>query len=1475
MSINFEGLDNRLTVVENKTAYPYITTFKKEPFKSFALMKRKDIGHFYFSEYERVVKVYKYYNENLLKDKILNLENIYWFLLLRKYLREDKQEHSDEIYDFIIKCEVILGDKIGFKFSPSSKQKYPDIWSTYFALASLKLLGALKVYLSPKGKLNVRKAILEFIDSHKTGHGYLHCLDKDCPIDKKTSVVRTLYFILDALILLGVDVRANKEEFSEIIGDLKKDPTIVFKLLCSKFIETDINIRDKEIQYLYSYQRENKGFSFKKVEGQINTTFWVVYALNNYSWILDYNPMGIYSFINAKFQDILVAELNPIKLMELSKLAILFSIIWEKFIQEIERVLFKQLEQEKYVDLNQIKNTFGLVHGIEEVISFINLNYTFNLRILDNRVEFKNFIRNLGKGLQSIAREFYDRLSNNSIVSLSDISKRYKSSYYPENVKLREDVLPMIRDLARRNFFKGTIRSKRKPIKKKYLFYLNFFLEKIIVSDTEINLEQLLSEKEKLKDHKNTIYNMILKLKTATNKTREEIESYLLIDEIDIAKERIRYLIHNTLMDAEFLNENIELSFSEDLYYINLQKALEPEINAWKKQYSVLKSKLRDLELNLQARIEEKEEIRSITKILNSLKEKISNIEVDIHNKIEKFRSYFRETLETEYSDEIFNLLTREFEKISQRVQRYDNIIYRVSQQIQTREGKLKRKHKKIIDKWITIKQEFDEIFGYYTDGFEFFHKSINEIEEIRNTIRIEFSEIGKKINQQIAENEYEIKIILDAIKKETDAILSEKMNKIKDLQKTFKKEIKSKQKLYLLYRYLPEKLDALEEDILELMAQQVQLLKNKALEERKRAKTEDFDNFVNQEMANLKTKTISFNNYLNQLKSIRIKDVNKGVEKLQKQLEEANQLYKAKLNEGIAEISDFEEKSNVTIIQWENFKVYFYNEIENLKNERINTIITNKIKAVSLEKKTNNIDINELKKELNLNCKVLLTRIREMIEISQISAKLYEDKKCLLLHTDHFYKNEDLKNHIDNKILKPNNEAIGKILALYDSSIKNKTLGINTLELKNRIQDLRDFEKFSKEQFSKKIEELEIDRTRSDYKRTKKYFKETLENQSKALKNIKDSLIFFIETKDFIFKEFNKLSVDLKQNFENIAEDKEKIDEDFQGKVKRFDLKHRDIIEKIEIELKESLSKNYEIGKLNPEIREFYVQTKNEFQREYENKIEKLKEQVFNIKNDSFREDFLNYLNENKIQLSQLLGNLERSVEDDVEVKFYKRAYLKIDKRVKRIENEIKDKTKSLKNYVKKATKKSKDFETRNKYLIDDFGQFLQKFWEILGEKVKQLEQLIIKSYIETTINAVANGFLTTSFLNEELKIKKKNIQEAIIILISNGELEGKYDIRLGIYYEDPEILNNINEEELEVIKKMPFKFYMFITHLKSFTGQYASIIAMFASVLTITYTLFAITGNLFIALIPFTVIIILLSYAWYKKKKEAKIKI
>ncbi|MFX1386608.1 MAG: hypothetical protein ACFE9M_05265, partial [Promethearchaeota archaeon] len=243
------------------------------------------------------------------------------------------------------------------------------------------------------------------------------------------------------------------------------------------------------------------------------------------------------------------------------------------------------------------------------------------------------------------------------------------------------------------------------------------------------------------------------------------------------------------------------------------------------------------------------------------------------------------------------------------------------------------------------------------------------------------------------------------------------------------------------------------------------------------------------------------------------------------------------------------------------------------------------------------------------------------------------------------------------------------------------------------------------------------------------------------------------------------------------------------------------------------------------------------------------------------------------KIHLSQLLGNLERKVEDNIEIKEFKKCNVLIQKRAKSIELEIKDILRSVDTTIKEFAKQSKSFDQKSKFILEDFNKFIDEYFEILAEKVKALERLILKSYIDMTIKAVANEYLTIGFLNNELKIRKQNLQDHLLFLISTGELKGKYDPRFSIYFENPEILEELDETELEVIKSTNYKIQMLKRNLKNFTSQYGPLIAFFSSIVAITYYLFLFSGGN-PATFAFPIVIIILVLAYYLRKgKEEKI--
>ncbi|MCK4286985.1 MAG: hypothetical protein KAX18_12315, partial [Candidatus Lokiarchaeota archaeon] len=420
----------------------------------------------------------------------------------------------------------------------------------------------------------------------------------------------------------------------------------------------------------------------------------------------------------------------------------------------------------------------------------------------------------MSKGKQEFIQKFYDQISNKSIISLSEMFKKYKTLNL-EPIKLKEDIIPMINDLISRNFFKGDIKAKKRFLAKtKYNFYLKYNIEKIIVSDTEINTERILEEKGKLEDIRNDIFNITLKLQNMDVQIREEIDSYLLINEIDYAKERLKFVIRSAVMDADFLNENIENSFNEDFYFTNLKAILYTEIAQWDKVYSILKKKLGEVDSYLKGKINDKEILRNIDKLLEKLTGKLNLIEEDLEKNLDSFKKIFSENLEREITEDKLAPITHHLNQIIGNINQYDKIIFNISQQITTKEEEIVEKHRKIIENWLRIKEKYENEFEFYNEGFQFFKKNLNNIETIDIEFNNEILKIGELTKNKISANQFQE--AFEIIKNELDILLNGKITEIKNLQSIVKEGISKNQKLYLLYKHLQDDLDNLKSMIID-----------------------------------------------------------------------------------------------------------------------------------------------------------------------------------------------------------------------------------------------------------------------------------------------------------------------------------------------------------------------------------------------------------------------------------------------------------------------------------------------------------------------------------------------------------------------------------------------------------------------------------------------------------------------------------
>ena len=103
---------------------------------------------------------------------------------------------------------------------------------------------------------------------------------------------------------------------------------------------------------------------------------------------------------------------------------------------------------------------------------------------------------------------------------------------------------------------------------------------------------------------------------------------------------------------------------------------------------------------------------------------------------------------------------------------------------------------------------------------------------------------------------------------------------------------------------------------------------------------------------------------------------------------------------------------------------------------------------------------------------------------------------------------------------------------------------------------------------------------------------------------------------------------------------------------------------------------------------------------------------------------------------------------------------------------------------------------------------------------------------------------------------------------------LSGKYDPEIQLYYENPEIIDNLNPAKLKVIKSTNFKLYEFLNRFRFFTSQYGSILTFIAAIFTITLSLYNLSGGNPIAVIgPLSIALIVILYLFLRKQKEEKI--
>ncbi|MHA1899142.1 MAG: prenyltransferase/squalene oxidase repeat-containing protein [Promethearchaeota archaeon] len=1437
------------------------------------------IPDFFIPHYETVLNFFKGVSEQLLKYPNLDLEVIYWYLMMVRYLQVDLNKMptmTKELFKFVKKCEIKKDDDVvGFKLSPRSKQTEPDIWSTAYALIILKSMGKLSQYLTDPSIGVSHNQIKMFVESCRNKREYVHCLS-NCEICKKTTVYRTVFSVLEIFLSLYGDNMPRMDK-RDIIEMIKKSPgnsaKNVFRLIDLRLVNYAEIVNPDELEHFANMQKKDGGFSFNNNQpSNLNATFWVGYLLESYRSMVDYSRGKLYAYIVQKIKgiDIINDVRDASKLIQVSKLIILLNFVWRNLVNELEDVVFSSLSKKPMMSINELIMKSGVRNAEYEVVAFINFKYNIVLDIRDNEERFKQFLLKLDTIEKQFAKIIYAKAKNYVQIDLKEILDSYNRNL-EKNVRISIDfIVKIVEKMLKEFFIIGNIIERKKLFKKYYYLVRDEFVKRIIISNKPVVYEDIQKEKKRLNELREDIFNMTREIKQSAKNIINEVESLIFIGETEYAEKRLTNNIRKALLDAEFFNKDIELSL-ESFEYIKPERPLKDVLDEWRRVYSNLQSDFRNVKLIMMEKIQENMKLLNLKNLLTDLEAKINKYITDFRQELDLFKEEIRDKIDIEQSDHARENIEELQEKVFQldnRLKALDTDIYNLSHRILSEDEKIRKMHKKVINKWQSAKEDFDKAINYYIEGFGIWKQNIDKINELYDHYMERVKHLENDINNLVQDRKFNeaYKIIEEAITQ----IHQDLLKNDSEFGRITKELSKNRRNLYLLFKNIEKEWAIQRRKLAELVDNMREDLKDKVSVDKKRIIREGFNQLINEKIDYLEDAILNMELQLK--KAIKAENRTNLLNIIDSHFSNL-EVYYISSNKDIQQYIQKNEKDYQTIRvendtyikRWERFQAQFSLRIKQLRKDLIEELILRYINDYSNKVNKNQIDLAEIAKQIGLEKKDVLKHVNDMLSKSKLSGDYIKGTDYIILHNKEWRLNKRIKLFIDGQ-LNELKSIENRIAQLYNTSIKERSFNINIEEIREVSESFLDKKEEIIKEFNQKIDELKPNRENEMFIENLNYFQENINKLSSNVNSILDKANKSIEFTNYMNEQLNKIKTMINIKIHNIEDALAQRKLIPYSKNKSW-LKHT--IDSLESEIKTIKSNVYkELGNKWANIQDS-DDIRNEFNRFFENKFNKIYDS-FKDSIDEFNQTIINYeytrikaemdkiLAQKQNQLNKYLGKIQNDVLNKVEYRDYPSAMQTLHAKIEQINNLIKETEKELKNKNKKLAKKSEIFPLNsNRYLLRRWKNFKEEYINVVNEKESVLEKEIIETYINKTINAFKGKFVPFSFLADYFKIKKSKIQDIIIKLISEKRIAGNIYVHYDLYYEDESEIDKLDKDTLESMRSGVYKDPLKSEKLKRFAKQYSPIITTLASLVTIIFYIIRLFSELYI---PAWVLILLL---------------
>ncbi len=956
--------------------------------------------------------------------------------------------------------------------------------------------------------------------------------------------------------------------------------------------------------------------------------------------------------------------------------------------------------------------------------------------------------------------------------------------------------------------------------KKHYLTRADL-IHNVVISDKDISKSNLNREKQRLKEIKRDIFNMTREMERSARNIAHEVESLILVENVNLAEERMENNIKKAIFDATFFHKNIE-SFQKEFDLIK-PVALEDEIKKWNKVYSRLQHDYRNIKRNLGLKIKDLKKEKIYYNQAIELEDIIAKYTHDLHDDFNKFQEYLKDLINTidiqEDDNDFIEELLAKLEPIELKLETYDTKINKVSQSIKAEKGETKKIRKKAIDKWITESGEFRNLISYYRDGFTQFAETKEQIEKETSQFINEIETIGKKIHDKIKHKEFQEAYKLT----ESFRDVYNKIEKVSDtLNENLQKNYKKKRKLYPLFRSIEQEW-LMHQNVLEKLTEKFRTEFRSSIDMGLEVHLkEHFISVVNGNITDLRAQFVKIEKELNSFfskKNYPSKEtVYNKLHKLQDHLKTRNEKVIRALDKGKKQSDDFELKIEKTMEKWVNFKNSFSNNINKLQDKLQEELIISAILQKAEIEKKNIFPIKKISRELSKDMDELAQELKKLKAQNRINIKIKDKTDELEIHNEVWRKSQALSQFSRVRIRELNNRCVTINNYLLNSLQHTQFLN-DIFQTKDLAEEFKEKINNIKQKWKLKLDDYEVDDSyqlieeieTKLFEKIKVYeeksheilkvcnlvgdFKNYTDQKLVELEDIVNGKIHYLyeEIQDIKIKKYKKNISWFNKEKQKLLNAIKKIEKDVQNKKSSL------------------ISKESKIIPAMVSLEEQFSEKKDVLIGNFENAEKDILDKISTLKIDKMKTEL-----EELIQKSQDKLNLNlKKAEDEIRQKIKIQDFISAGKKMgddfsEDLEDDLKDFDKEIKKLNKGFTKESSIFNIKYSYLIQNWEKFLLEYLNRIQEKDVELQKHMIKEYINMVIDALNEPYMPVDNIARDLKLKENLVKQRLMGLIKQGALSGKIDQKYNIYMKKGITVDKQIVDSLDAMRSKNVRAYL-----------------------------------------------------------------